>query len=79
MANTQKSISQNESKHPNGRGVVSDLCVSATDEEFAAGSRSRTLIVEAAFLVEHGVFRRLNRNAESRPSPPDQKQSEHNG
>jgi hypothetical protein len=37
------------------------------------------LIVEAAFLTEHGVFGRLNPNAESWPSPPDQKQSEHNG
>jgi hypothetical protein len=56
----------------------SDLCVPAIDEKFAPDSRSGPFIVEAAFLSEHGVFRRLNPNAEGRPSPPDQKQGEHN-
>jgi hypothetical protein len=32
--------------------------------------------VEAAFLAEHGVFQRLNPNAESLPPPPSQKQRE---
>src|ERR1700682_963215 len=35
-------------------------------------------VVKAAFLAKHGVFRRLNPGAESRPAPPNQKQSEHN-
>ncbi len=35
-------------------------------------------VVEPAFLAEHEVFRRLNPRAESWPSPPDQKQDEHN-
>src|SRR2546429_9751973 len=41
--------------------------------------RSLELMVKAAFLAEHGVFRRLNPGAERWPSPPDQKQGEHNG
>ena len=40
------------------------------------GSTSCRAGVKSAFLAEHGVFRRLNPNAESRPSPPDQKQSD---
>src|SRR6266404_4992517 len=36
-------------------------------------------VVEPTFLAEHGVFRRLNPGTESWPSPPDQKQDEHNG
>ena len=45
---------------------------------FALGPRSLELIVKPAFLAEHGVFRRLNPHAESWPSPPNQKQGEHN-
>jgi hypothetical protein len=57
----------------------SDLCVPAIDEEFVPGPRSGPLIVEAAFLTEHGIFWCFNPNAESWPSPPDQKHREHNG
>ena len=55
----------------------SDLCGPAIDDWFIPGSVS--LIVEAAFLAQHGVFRRFNPGAERWPSPPDQKQGEHNG
>jgi hypothetical protein len=48
--------------------------------EYQMGARSLDgWIVEAAFLAEHGIFWRFNPGAESRPSPPDQKQGEHNG
>ncbi len=59
--------------------IYSDLRVPAIDEEFVPGPRSRHLIVEAAFLAQHGVFRRLNPGAESRPTPPNEEHGEHNG
>src|SRR5712664_1930039 len=45
-------------------------------------SRSRDCVYgvpvdEAAFLMEHRVFRRFNPSAESWPSPPNHKKSEH--
>lgn len=55
----------------------SDLHVPAIDGGSTPGSVP--LIVEAALLAEHGVFRRLNPGAERWPSPPDQKQGERNG
>src|ERR1700739_455593 len=36
-------------------------------------------VFEAAFLAKHGIFGRLNPDAKSWPTPPDKKQSEHNG
>src|ERR1700687_998308 len=44
----------------------------------AGGCASDVAVVKAPFLAKHGVFRRLNPGAESRPTPPNQKQSEHN-
>ena len=58
--------------------LYSDLCVPTIDED-GPSPRSGSLIIEAAFLAKHGIFRRLNPGAERRPSPPDQKQCEHDG
>jgi hypothetical protein len=53
----------------------SDLFVSAIDDWFISDS---VPLIKAAFLAQHGVFRRFNPGAERWPSPPDQKQGEHN-
>src|SRR5258706_263221 len=44
----------------------------------ALGCGRGVRVVEAEFLTQHGVFRRFNPNAESRPAPPDHKEREHN-
>jgi hypothetical protein len=61
------------------RFLWSDLYVPAIDGKLVSTPRSGHLIVEAAFLAKHKVFRRLNPGAEIWPTAPNQKQSEHNG
>src|SRR5260370_1460914 len=55
--------------------VSTSFCVSIISNELVGDAP----IVEAALLAKHGIFRRLNPSVKSWPTPPDKKQSEHNG